>query len=303
MKEFRLLFLLFVALPVFLGSLIAYVYYPSSFDVFYLALSVIAMLSLHAGTVIINDYFDYKSGTDVLNKERTPYSGGSGLLPEKKLKPEHVLIASLLCFLLSILIGSYIVFFRSLVLIAIGAVGVFLGIFYTTPPFKLAYRGLGELARFVATPLMVLGAFFVQAPANTVGDIAPLMEGIIVSLFASLPVAFLNTGALYIFEFPDYEADISSGKRNLVVLLGRKNAVYIFIALSLMAYISLISGIVFGYVPVMACVMLITIPLSASAVYGLLKFYDDPKALIPYMKRASDSYVLSTIALILGFFA
>ena len=78
---------MFVALPVVLGSAVAYAYEPETFSLYYFALSIIAMLSLHSGTVILNDYFDFKSGTDVINQERTPYSGGSGLLPEKILTP------------------------------------------------------------------------------------------------------------------------------------------------------------------------------------------------------------------------
>ena len=94
LKEFRTLFLLFVTLPVILGAAIAYAYDPDQFSLFYFLISVVAMMSLHAGTVIMNDFFDYRSGTDIINKYRTPYSGGSGLLSEKILKPRQVLTVS-----------------------------------------------------------------------------------------------------------------------------------------------------------------------------------------------------------------
>ena len=73
---------------------------------------------------------------------------------------------------------------------------------------------------------------------------------LLVAFFSSLPVAFLNTAALYIFEFPDYDADAATGKRNLVVRLGKKKAVYIFYFLSAMAYISVPVFILLGYLPV-----------------------------------------------------
>jgi 1,4-dihydroxy-2-naphthoate octaprenyltransferase len=296
LKEFRVLFLLFVALPVLLGSAVAYALEPGTFSLFYCIASVIAMMLLHAGTVILNDYFDFKSGTDVLNKERTPYSGGSGLLPGNVLSPGHVLAAGSLCFGLSIVLGFFIVLTRSPVVLAVGFVGVAIGLFYTAPPFKLAYRGFGETARLIATPLMVLGAFLVQVPLSA-GDVYAYA----VAITASLPVAFLNTAALYIFEFPDYEADSAVGKKNLVVRLGRKNAVYLFIALSALAYLSLLAGILSGLIPYYSALALIALPISAMACNGLMKNHGRPKQLVPYMKAASDAYILATAVLIVVF--
>ncbi len=296
LKEFRPLFLLFVALPVLLGSAIAYSRGPGTFSLFYCALSAIAIMSLHAGTVILNDYFDFKSGTDVLNKERTPYSGGSGLLPEKVLSPGQVLAAGLLSFGFSIVLGLFTVLTRSPTVLAVGIAGVVIGLFYTAPPFKLAYRGLGETARLIATPMMVLGACLVQEPSSW-SD----LHAMAVAFVVSLPVAFLNTAALYIFEFPDYDADSAVGKRNLVVRLGRKNAVYLFILLSALAYLSLPAGILLGLLPPFSGLAAVALPLSALACNGLMKYYDRPQSLVRYMKAASDAYILATVALIVAF--
>ncbi|BAI62502.1 UbiA prenyltransferase family protein [Methanocella paludicola SANAE] len=300
LKEFRVLFLIFVALPVVMGSAVAYAYVPESFSLLYGVLAVVAMMALHAGTVIVNDYFDFKSGTDVLNKERTPYSGGSGLLPEGKLSPMSVLIAGLLSFGLSAVLGIFIVITRSPAVLAVGFIGAVIGFFYTAPPFKLAYRGLGETARLIATPLMVLGAFVVQvplSPANFNDFLVPLA----VVFVSSLPVAFLNTAAMYIFQFPDYEADSAVGKKNLVVRLGRKNAVYVFILLSALAYLAFFAGILSGMLPYFAAIAFVALPLSAFACQGLLKYFDRPRSLVPYMKSASDSYILATIVLTVAF--
>lgn len=300
-KEFRGLFLLFVTLPVILGSAIACVFYPAEFSLFYFALSMIAMLSLHAGTIIINDYFDFKSGTDVINEDRTPYSGGSGLLPEKMLRPYEVLAAGGMCFAVCIVIGMAIVIFRSPAVLAIGMIGVALGFFYTAPPFKLAYRGMGELARFVATPLMVIGALLVQAPVTSIQELEQFILPLTVAISSSIPIAFLNTAALYIFEFPDYKADVASGKRNLVVRLNTRNAVKLFIAMIAMAYISLIAGIAAGLLPLLSGIALVTAPLAASAMLGLMEYHDNPGKLVPYLKRTSDTYIIASIALIAAF--
>lgn len=301
LKEFRYRFLLFVSLPVLLGTAIAYVYYPESFSFAYFLLSVCAMLLLHSGTIIVNDYFDFRSGTDILNKSRTPYSGGSGLLPENTLKPGHVLAVGAGCFLLCIIIGLIIVIGRSPAVLLVGIAGVGLGIAYTTPPFKLCYRGLGEIARLAATPLMVLGAFFVQVPLTSVSSLAGASQALIACLAASVPVAFFNAAALYIFEFPDYDADRQVGKNNLVVRLGTKNASYLYLLMQIMAYGSLIAALVVGLVPWPAAIVLLLIPVSAYAAAGLFKYNAEAMRLVPYLKATSNVYILSSIILVLAY--
>jgi len=302
LREFRALFLLFVALPVVLGAVAAYAYKPDGFSLLYFILSVVAMMSLHAGTVILNDYFDYKSGTDVINKERTPYSGGSGLLPEKVLSPGQVLAAGLLCFLLSVLIGLFIVLTRSPVILLLGMVGAAIGVFYTAPPFMLAYRGLGEIARLIVTPLMALGGFLVQVPVASVDSMLSLALPLSTVIAASLPVAFLNLAALFIFEFPDFEADSAVGKKNLVVRLGTGNAAYLYILLCCLAYLSLLASIFMGFLSPPACLALPALLLSVRSCRGLLRNHNYPKALVPYLKASSDAYILAVIALIISFF-
>ena len=301
MKEFRVRFLIFVTLPVVLGAAIAREYFPEQFSVPYFLLSAFAMMLLHAGTIVANDYFDFISGTDLVNRSRTPFSGGSGMLPDRLLKPGQVLAASILCFVICALVGIFIVVTRSPEVLLVGAAGMALGIAYTVPPFKLAYRGLGELARLVATPLIVLGAFLVQVPAFTGPGLAETGHALIVCLAASIPVAFLNTAALYIFEFPDYEADAHTGKRNLVVRLGRARATWLFLAMEALAFLSLAVTVAIGTVPLAGMAMLLLLPVSVYAVAGLQKNNSDAQVLIPHMRAASGTYIVATAIMVLAF--
>ena len=300
-REFRLRFLLFVTLPVILGSAIAYAYFPGQFSLPYFILAAVAMMLLHAGTIIINDYFDYTSGTDVINRSRTPYSGGSGMLPDKILEPGQVLAASILCFAVCIVLGIFIVITRSTGVLLIGLAGLWLGVAYTVPPFKLAYRGLGEMARLIATPLIVLGAFLVQVPLSSWPGIDAALPAIAACLAASAPVALLNTAALYIFEFPDYEADRQTGKRNLVVRLGRKKAANLFIAMHALAYISLAAFVITRHMPWAGLTVFLLLPVSVYAAIGLAKYNAEAKALVPYMRAASGAYIIATALLALAF--
>ena len=86
-REFRVLFLFFAVVPLATGAAVAYRYYPGLFSWPYFFLSLAAILLLHAGAIAFNDYFDFRSGADVIGRERTPFTGGTGLLVNGILKP------------------------------------------------------------------------------------------------------------------------------------------------------------------------------------------------------------------------
>jgi len=63
-------------------------------NIFYLFLVFIGALSAHISVNALNEYFDFKSGLDFKTK-RTPFSGGSGALPERPEKAYTGLITGL----------------------------------------------------------------------------------------------------------------------------------------------------------------------------------------------------------------
>ncbi len=213
-KALRAPFFTASIVPVFLGTTVAYAF-NNVFNPAYFILTLIGVVLLHAGGNMLNDYFDYISGADINNETPTPFSGGSRVLVDGLLKPESILQASILSIALGLGIGGFLAYKLGVPIIVLGVFGVLCSIVYSAPPFKLAYRGLGEFIVGLAFgPLIVFGSYYVQTGAVS---IAPI--------FASLPIAFLIAAVLYINEFPDYEADKKAGKNQLVVLLGLKNAV------------------------------------------------------------------------------
>ena len=299
-KEFRLLFLLFVVLPVTLGAVVALKYDPEGFSWLYFALTIAAILLLHAGTIALNDYFDYKSGNDTVNADRTKYSGGTGLVPDV-LSPAAVFAAGILCFALCVVIGLFIVFSRSFILLPIGITGVGIGYFYSAPPLKLAYRFLGELSWFGSMILMGLGAFFVQVPVNSFADLSLSFSSIGTVVVASLPLAFMGTVGIYVLEFPDYNADQIAHKWNLMTLFGRKYGLPIFLALSALSYISLIAGILIGLVPWTAVFALITVPLVIFATFGLRRYRGGAKHIVQLIEMVIATNLVLGVIMIVAF--
>src|SRR5712691_5231904 len=92
-RELRAPFLLLSLIFVSLGSAIAWVH--GAFDPLVTVLTLVGVLSLHMSVNVLNDFFDYRSGIDIITIP-TPFSGGSRILPSKELSPSSVLGAGLL---------------------------------------------------------------------------------------------------------------------------------------------------------------------------------------------------------------
>ncbi len=98
----------------FLGTSIAW--YNGYFHLGYALLAFVGLLLCHISVNVLNDYFDYRSGVD-LETKRTPFSGGSGILPAGLLRPTQVLWFGLASLLLAIPKGVYFVIVRGWLLL------------------------------------------------------------------------------------------------------------------------------------------------------------------------------------------
>lgn len=269
LEELRAPFFTASIIPVFLGTVIAWSE-KGTVNWKYFCWTLVGGILLHAGTNIINDYFDYKSGNDQMNKEYIrPFTGGSRLIQKGLLSPGEVLFQALVYFCLGSLIGIYLYFKFGPVILYLGVIGVVSGFFYTAPPFYWVSRGIGELLVGLNFGiLMALGAYYVQTQVLR-WSVA----------FAAIPVTLLISAVLYINEFPDYLADKIVGKNTLVVRLGRENAVWGYILLLAFTYFSVLLGVILKVFPYLALISFLTLPLAISAIRILSKNYAQPEKL------------------------
>jgi len=185
-----------------------------------------AQLSLN----ISNDYFDFESDK---NSERTYLSGGSGVLvvhPELKPIARNLailfLVASIGSAFLFMLIYSYELSF--LIFVSLGAL---LGWFYSAPPLRLSYRGLGEVSTAIAIGLLMPGmGYYVVA-------------GHIDSWFILLSFPLSLYGFFFIFtvELPDVDSDRISKRLNLAVIKGIPVTLKMCLVVTLLGCIILLS--------------------------------------------------------------
>lgn len=262
----------FIALTVVLTALGTAIAFSEGYFNLVLFLSVmLAAFCIHFGASCLNDYFDHLGGSDNVNVAVTPYSGGSRVIQENLLKPRTLLRASIYLFSVGAIIGVLLSILRGWPILILGMIGMFLAVGYVEPHINLCAKGLGEIAVFLGFgPLLVYGSYYVQARRF---DNTPLFAGIIMGILAA--------SVLWINEIPDFEADISVDKKNLVVRLGKKRAARVFMALLPLAYMLIIFGLMFKLLPWRSVLVFLTLPIAYKAAGIAHKYYDDVYKLLP----------------------
>jgi 1,4-dihydroxy-2-naphthoate octaprenyltransferase len=173
-------------------------------------LGYLVLLPAHLSISYSNDYFD----VDVdQHGKPTFFSGGSGILVEHAVlrnPAKWVAIALILCSLaLGILfqvVYSYPIWFLGLV-----ALGNLLGWFYSAPPLRLAYRGLGELAMVLSIGLLIPGMGYLVTSGHIDQD----------GFLFVVPLVLYGLAFILSVEIPDMETDRLGNKRTWVARKGR----------------------------------------------------------------------------------
>ena len=188
------------------------------------ALGSLALALIMAMTFLINEYFDYE--TDVANVGYNQFSGGSRSLPQGLVERRHTLVAAGVCTLVALVLGLVLQFVYGTGpwTLPFGAAAAAVGYAYTGAPFRLIYRGLGELLIGVSVgwmPVFIGYYLFGGVPG---GAYLHLL---------SLPIAISIVMVIVANEYPDYESDKAGGKLNLIARLGRERGVWVFALLGL----------------------------------------------------------------------
>nr|WP_298415899.1 prenyltransferase [uncultured Halomonas sp.] len=252
-----------------------------------IALVLIGGLLAHAGVNLLNEYDDFHSGLDFITR-RTPFSGGSGALPEHPSAAPQVLIAAIAMLVGIAAIGMYFLWLRGWPMLIIGVSGVFLMIAYTrwltrSPLWCLLAPGLGF------GPIMVLGTLV--ALGGRVDETALVGSSVVLLLVSEL---------LLINQFPDVEADRRIGRRHLPIVVGLPIASRWVAALLLGAFVLIAFGQLYELLPRNAWLALLAFPSALWVALRLPKALEDEEALQRIMSVNVGTLLATLLLLAVG---
>ncbi len=256
---------------------------------------IVAYLAAFLGQLSVsysNDYFDVE--VDKKGK-RTFFSGGSGVLlenPELRELSKKIalfLIASSLTFAI---IG--IIFFglpSYFLLIALA--GNFFGWFYSAPPLKLAYRGLGEFSTILTAGFLLPLAGYVS------------VSDIITSGYIALSIPLLLYGLFFILsvQLPDAESDRLGGKKTFVARNGRDVGFALIDLSSFFASAYLFNMSLSSTPVVLSFAILSLVPTSAGVFSFLFRKEEDGQVAKLSFMNVSSLFLFIALAILVFFLA
>jgi 1,4-dihydroxy-2-naphthoate polyprenyltransferase len=270
-------------------------YYTGQFNFVFALLALIGLVLCHMSVNILNDYFDFKSGVD-LKTIKTPFNGGSGMLPAGKLQPRQVLVFGIICLVLAVPVGIYFTIVAGWQLLPLLLLGAFCVLLYTTVILKNYFPewspgvGLGLLP--------VLGAYFVQAGSYSVP-----------ALIAAMPSGFLVLNLLLLNEFPDADADLIGRKKTLPITIGIRGAAIVYSSFTIATYAWIAGAVIAKYVfglqgmPIFTLISLLTLPLAIKAMRSSFHYHglQEMNIIVPAMANNVLVVLITQALLGIGF--
>lgn len=247
----------------------------------------------HLSVSFSNDYFDRTSDR---NSVKTAFSGGSKVLVSHPELTGLALKFAVILLCTSAVANMFFAFIYSYPFwfLIFAIFGGLVGWFYSAPPLKLSYRGLGEVSTMLAVGFLMPGmGYFVAS-----GTIGPLFQMLI------LPLSFYGLFFIITVELPDAESDAISNKKNLLVKFGRNVGRNICVAATIIGTVFMMVLLFLGATELLDMrlfVIFSVIPLTAS-IAGLLVNMKNRRLLVRQVMINMASMILFLLLIDISLF-
>ncbi len=239
-----------------------------SLDVLLGVFALVGVILAHSSANLFDDFFDYTS--QAVKKRREMVDGGirarslkCSYLDMGLTSVKHLLYVAIAFGLVATSLGGVILYYRGLPIVICFLIGVVLAFFYSAPPFKFSYHGLGEIiVGLLFGPVVMSGISY-----SVCGKLDPSV------IFLSIPMGILAANILYVHSILDLEPDKRAGKYTLAALIGSQKSAVRFGGLLLLAcYAVVIIGVLLKYLNVTTLLVLCSAPL-AFELYRVMNLY------------------------------
>ena len=212
---------------------------------------------------LANDYGDFKKGVDGPQRIGPQREMQRGAIGEQEMRRGMFLVAALCLMSGAILIfGVSRLTWEELGIFAMLGIGAVLAaLLYTLGKRPYGYRGLGDLFCFLFFGWAATAGTYYLSTKNL--DWAVLLP--------ASAMGFMSNAVLNINNMRDYESDLASGKRSLVVKIGLKNAFIYHVALIASGFICLSAFLLLKRAPFYAHLFWLTSPLFIKDLIAMKK--------------------------------
>src|SRR4030043_2397149 len=291
-KAFRFHYTSASFMPGILGGMIAW-NTDEKFLPGYFLLVILGLLFNHIALNMKDEYYDFRHLVDIFATEgKNPYTGGSGLLSSGLIQPQRMRDVFITFYIIAIGIGVLLGIQRGAFIFLLLVFGFFCAFFYTAPPIRFGYRGMGEFTQLLCFgPAIGVGAYYVQTQRIS-------WE----AFWGTLPFGIMLFSMITINEIPDYFEDRKGGKLNLVARFGREVGVWLFTVSLLSAYAAILIGVILGSIPVLGLISLLTLPIAFKTISILRSYYQEPIQMAPANLGMICTHNFTAILLALAYF-
>lgn len=204
--------------PVLVGLMVAHslIRQSSSFAHLTAVLTASCALALQILSNLINDYYDYRRGTDKQGRVGFKRALAEGTVTELAMRT-----ACCIALAISLLLGAILCWIGGWTIVAIGLTAILFAWLYTATPYSLSYLGIADIFVFLYYGVIATwGTVWLQYKATgqtfDLSQMKPIYAGAVCGLI-SMCVLFIN-------NIRDIDDDRLVGKRTLPVRVGKPAA-------------------------------------------------------------------------------
>ncbi len=231
-------------------------------------LAVVGVWCAHLACNLLDDYFDFKADMlkdreRVVRKGIKAYTAKYPYLTDGSATEGQLRTAILAFALVAVACGVVIGWQRDWSILLIAATAGLLGYFYSAPPIKFCYWGMGELVTgLIFGPLLMMGVYWAASG---------VLDWRMLSI--SIPIGLLVVNILYTHSMIDLEGDAASDKTTLAGLFKSDGAkLTISWLVNFLPYLCVVVAVVMGWLHPAYLAVLLVLPRSIWLFWSLIQF-------------------------------
>ncbi|MCF1686037.1 1,4-dihydroxy-2-naphthoate polyprenyltransferase [Tetragenococcus halophilus] len=289
--------------PFIMGILFSISYFQE-FHWGYTLLFFSGMIIFDMTTTAINNYMDFKKAQSQTYKYQENVIGRERL---SAVKIQRMILSMLTA---TLIIGLILIAQTGWLMLVMGGVVCFIGVFYTYGPIPLSRMPLGELFSGVT---MGLGIFAITIYLNTIEQkvfyltldftegnflLSGQLWGILALIWASLPLIFTIANIMLANNLRDIKTDVKNHRYTLVYYIGSSTGTMLFQGLMYACYVTIVVGLIFGIYTWPILIIFLTFPKISRNLREHEKSLPQPKSFayaIKNMVLFNSSYALGLL--------